>query len=266
MENKNICKFNISRTSDLICTNFIFETHCGQQHDMEAGSHIIGLIMEGESTLFLGEHPHTLQAGDLFFIPRYTKFRIEQADLLHYFYISFQGRRGDELLMRMHIQHDNCVFHGHSALIPFWHECLSSADSHNIDLISESVLLYSLAHLQPAKAASDDVLSKMIALTQEHFTEPTLSLSRIADELGYDSKYLSTVFKRKKGMVYTQYLRDMRIRHSIFLMEEGLVSVKNIAILSGFHDPLYFSKVFTESEGISPKNYISDLNSKTPAP
>ena len=49
-------------------------------------------------------------------------------------------------------------------------------------------------------------------------------------------------------------------------MEEGLVSVKNIALLSGFRDPLYFSKVFAETEGISPKNYISDLNSKTPAP
>ena len=60
-------------------------------------------------------------------------------------------------------------------------------------------------------------------------------------------------------MVYTQYLRDMRIRHAIFLMEEGLVSVKNIALLSGFRDPLYFSKVFTESEGISPKAYIAQL-------
>jgi transcriptional regulator GlxA family with amidase domain len=48
-------------------------------------------------------------------------------------------------------------------------------------------------------------------------------------------------------------------------MEEGLVSVKNIAILSGFHDPLYFSKVFTESEGISPKNYIAKVNGKAPA-
>ncbi len=56
-----------------------------------------------------------------------------------------------------------------------------------------------------------------------------------------------------------QYLRDIRIRRSIFLMEQGLVSVKNIASLSGFSDALYFSKVFASVEGIPPSEYIARL-------
>ena len=42
-------------------------------------------------------------------------------------------------------------------------------------------------------------------------------------------------------------------------MEEGVISVKNIALLSGFRDALYFSKIFTKVEGISPKAYMLDL-------
>jgi AraC-like DNA-binding protein len=42
-------------------------------------------------------------------------------------------------------------------------------------------------------------------------------------------------------------------------MEEGVANVKNVALLSGFEDPLYFSKVFTASEGISPKVYIQNI-------
>jgi AraC-like DNA-binding protein len=88
-------------------------------------------------------------------------------------------------------------------------------------------------------------------------------LSKIAEELGYDSKYLSSLFKKRKGVTYTKYLREQRIKHAIFLMEEGVVSVKNVAILSGFRDALYFSKIFTQSTGLSPKAYIAKITGES---
>lgn len=259
MENKNICKFSISRSSDLICTNFIFETQGGQQHTSKAALHIIGLTVQGSGKLCIGSQEHPLATGTLFFVPRYAEFSIAPSADLHYCYISFHGRRGDEFLERLDIHQDNCVFPQQDVLVPFWQECLAQAEEGNIDLLCEAVLLYSLAHMQPAKATKDDVISQIVTLTQEQFTYPGLSLAGVAAEIGYDPKYLSALFKKKKGISYTQYLRDMRLRHAVFLMEEGIVSVKNIALLSGFQDPLYFSKVFTEAEGISPKAYISGL-------
>jgi YesN/AraC family two-component response regulator len=82
----------------------------------------------------------------------------------------------------------------------------------------------------------------------------------LAAELGYDAKYLSSLFKKKKGTPFTQYLRELRIAHALFLMEQGVVSVKNIAILAGFGDALYFSKIFKEVMGVSPKSYIEGLH------
>ena len=48
----------------------------------------------------------------------------------------------------------------------------------------------------------------------------------------------------------------MRLKYAVSLFDYGLDSVKNVAILSGFADPLYFSSVFKESIGISPREYI----------
>ena len=93
------------------------------------------------------------------------------------------------------------------------------------------------------------------------FSDSSLSLSTIAARVGYNDKYISALFKKQKGITYTQYLRSLRIKHSIFLMEQGIVSVKNVAILSGFGDALYFSKVFKEVEGISPKDFIKKQRS-----
>ena len=54
---------------------------------------------------------------------------------------------------------------------------------------------------------------------------------------------------------YSEYLRSFRLKHAISLFELGLSSVKNVAILSGFSDPLYFSTIFKKYIGISPKDF-----------
>ena len=103
------------------------------------------------------------------------------------------------------------------------------------------------------------MVTRIMTITQENFTDPDLSISAIADEIGYDVKYISALFKRRTGVAYTQFLRELRIKHAVFLMEEGVMSVKNVAVLSGFRDPLYFSKVFTSAVGMSPRAYIQSI-------
>ena len=189
-------------------------------------------------------------------------FSVSSTDALEYCYICFHGRRADEFVQRFEIGtgENEGVFYGYDSLVPFWSECHELAEEGNIDILCEAVLLYSLAKLKPAKKERNDVISRVVSITQDNFTDPDLSISTVADELGYDQKYLSSLFKKKKGIAYTQYLREQRIKHAIFLMEQGVVSVKNVAILSGFRDALYFSKIFTASEGISPKAYIAELD------
>ena len=259
MERNNVCKFNFNRSSDLICLNFIKEANNSQAKSKIATDYSVHLVMSGKGILTVNGNEHPIEKGSLFFVLEGDEFSVSSAESLEYSYICFHGRRADELMLRFDISEKNNLFFEYESLIPFWNECQELAEDGNIDILCESVLLYSLAKLTPAKKERNDVISKVISLTQKHFTDPTLSISAIADELGYDSKYLSSLFKKKKGIAYTAYLREQRIRHAIFLMEQGVVSVKNVAILSGFGDPLYFSKIFTATEGMSPKDYIKKL-------
>jgi len=259
MENNSICKFNLNRSSDLICENFIYETDNTQATPRRAERHTIALAAEGTGVLTCGGRTYALSAGTLFFLTAGEQFSVASQDGLKYFYINFYGRRGDELMERFDIGQHNCIFEGYGELTSFWADCQSRAEEGNIDILCEAVLLYSLAGLRPMSKAPNDVITAIVTMTQEHFTNPNLSLAAMADELGYDAKYLSSLFKKKKGIAFTHYLRELRIRHAVFLMEEGIVSVKNIAWLSGFHDALYFSKVFTKCEGISPTAYIAAI-------
>jgi YesN/AraC family two-component response regulator len=42
------------------------------------------------------------------------------------------------------------------------------------------------------------------------------------------------------------------------LFDHGIDSVKNVAFLSGYKDPMYFSNVFKKVVGRSPKDYMAE--------
>jgi len=261
MENLNICKFNFNQSSDLVCHNFIYESTDCQSVSRTAENHIINLVTKGKGRLLCGGKEYIIERGALYCILKGENFSVENISELEYSYICFSGRRASEYMERLGISESNRLFSGNEEIIPFWTENIASVSDGNLDLLSEATLLYSLAKLNPCvKNKGSDVISKVIALTEEKFTDPDTSLGSIADELGYHSKYISFLFKKQKGITYTKYLRDIRIKHAMFLIEQGIVSVKNVAILSGFQDALYFSKVFKDAVGISPKEYIDSIH------
>ena len=63
------------------------------------------------------------------------------------------------------------------------------------------------------------------------------------------------LFKEKTGMTPTQYITAMRIRYAEQMLLETNFSVKEIANKVGFHDQLYFSKVFSKRYGVSPTDF-----------
>lgn len=196
-----------------------------------------------------------IRAGTVFFSFEDVPFCIESMQKLKYYYITFSGGRADELFRRFGITPGNAVFDGYEGLLPFWQESLVRANEETIDILSESVLLYTFSKLEKVEKEQRDVVGFVLTYLEEHFTEPGLTLTEVAQEVGYNPKYLSHFFKKEFGMGFVEYLRLLRINHAVMLLENGVTSVKNVAILSGFSNPLYFSKVFAEVIGVSPKNY-----------
>jgi AraC-like DNA-binding protein len=261
MENCNICKFNLNRSGDISCADFVYETGNALGVPHEAARYMLCIVTGGRGELCQRDVCHELHRGDLFFVLRGERFSIS-GDGLSYCYISFSGRRAEELVDRVGVNARFCLFEGFEALCDFWMDVLHKADEGNTDLFAEGVLLYTMAHLKPDSRPQSDLITKMVMLSNDRFTQADFSLAALARELGYDAKYLSALFKKKKVITYSRYLRELRIRHAIFLIEQGVASVKNVALLSGFADALYFSKVFTAEQGISPKAYIASVASR----
>ena len=262
MKHENICKLITSKDADRLLTLcFVCERDPWvMQAKTRLRAHTVYLITAGGGVMHIGSDTLTLGVGTAVFGFAEESFWVEPSENLEYMYVGFEGNRAQELFRRFGISLCNRCFAGNEGLIPFWRDSILRADSENSDLISESVLTYTFSRLCGTKKQRADVIDELMERIEEAFTDHTLSLSSLADEMGYNPKYLSHSFKEKVGMGFSAYLRTVRLKHAVFLMEHGVESIKNIAYLCGFSDPLYFSSVFKESLGVSPKEYILKQN------
>jgi len=258
-QKENICKFVEPKIPEAITTtNFVYETNPDILNKTQLRSkNTIYLVISGSGTYTIGNKAYALTSGNIFFSFSGVYFKIEGSDDLSFMYITFDGDRAENLFKRFSISPVNCLFEGNEGLVSFWQNSLARASEKNLDLISESVLLYSFSQLAPPeKNANQKLIDTIFSYVDSNFTNFSLTLALMAKELGYSAKYISKLFKDNTGMTFSEYLKHTRIKHAIFLMEQGITSVKNISLLSGYKDPLYFSNVFKKEIGISASEYI----------
>ncbi len=258
LRNENICKFiSGAATNGLDITSFVLEAQADTlRMPQTLNKHSLFLVTQGEGTFTFSGQVVPVSTGSLVFGFHGEEFSVKTLPSpCKYMYIRFAGIRADELFRRFNISPAARSFSGFDGLIPMWSESLSRADEQTIDLAAESMLLYTFSRLSGNITEHNSLISSIVAISEAQFTDPTLSVSEISRMLGYNSKYISHVFKKKMGVGYSEYLKSLRIKYAVTLFDHGIESVKNVALLSGFSDPLYFSTTFKNSVGVSPKEY-----------
>ncbi len=83
-----------------------------------------------------------------------------------------------------------------------------------------------------------------------------ITINDIAERLGTDRRYLSRFINERYGINFSRWISEMRIEEAKILMEqkpdEGL---EWVALQTGFSSLSYFSKVFSQVVGVSPKKW-----------
>lgn len=83
-----------------------------------------------------------------------------------------------------------------------------------------------------------------------------LTLSALAEHFNYSPAALSASFKKETDTNLTTYVKQTRIREAIRLFNSTTQSVSDVALSVGYDDFAYFSRVFKEITGMSPRDYL----------
>lgn len=93
-----------------------------------------------------------------------------------------------------------------------------------------------------------------IQYVRDNYSE-NITLSKLADKFGYNSNYLSELFKQKTGKSYVQFRNEVRIEKAKIMLRSSSLPITDIANKCGFCDASYFTVVFKQISGKSPTFY-----------
>ncbi len=96
---------------------------------------------------------------------------------------------------------------------------------------------------------------KAMAYIHTHYHE-VLSRSDVAEHVGVSERHLSRCFQQEVGLTPMTYLNRFRVKVARSLLDAGELSITDVAMEVGFSTGGYFTRVFRDEMGVSPRGYL----------
>ena len=104
-------------------------------------------------------------------------------------------------------------------------------------------------------------IQKAIDYIQKNYSRK-ITIEQIADFIGIDRKYMSSLFKKFLNTSPQEFLINLRMDKACVLLAQNTLSIQDIAHSVGYDDPQLFSKMFKKRKGLSPSQYRARLLGK----
>lgn len=126
------------------------------------------------------------------------------------------------------------------------------------ETVVENCLSIIIAHIFE-RMEFEDVVKRDISAIQsilfycsEHYTEE-ITLEKIAENTHMSKYYISHVFSKEIGISMTEYINNLRIRYAVSLLEQGEMSITEVAFAVGFNSLRSFNRHFLAQIGKTPR-------------
>ena len=100
-----------------------------------------------------------------------------------------------------------------------------------------------------------ELILQVRALIEQHLEDGEYGVEQLAQDLCMERTGL---YKKLTALTHTTpvaFIRSIRLHHAAVLLQEGKQSVNEIAELTGFSSPSYFTKCFKKEFGVLPSEY-----------
>lgn len=223
-------------------------------------------IYKGAGHYYIHGKWKSLSAGNvLLFRPKeaqtYSYFFKEHPEI---YWIHFTGYNCEKIIQKYNLH--NCYIGEHSLLKTFFQEViielqLKKPFFEDMVLSNFWQILATIArsHQQILSPFGNDFSINRLVIQLNQTYMDDWNVESMAEYCKLSVGYFSHLFKKRIGSSPMKYLTELRIEKAKELIATNSMSLSNIAQMTGFNDPLYFSRVFKKTTGIPPKEFQQSL-------
>ncbi|MBD3917597.1 AraC family transcriptional regulator [Paenibacillus sp. PR3] len=234
-------------------------------------SYIIHYIHSGKGTFRINGESYSLSAKQGFLITPgvIVQYEANKQDPWIYTWLGFRGIQARSFMESAGLDEASPVFRVRDDSIFFetLHDELIAAKSRkSYELMFQSLLYRFLAELMecadaPAIVSSSPSKEAYVRKATEwieHNYSQKITVRQIADYIGLNRTYLSSLFQEQYGLSLQTYLLHFRMKRAAALLRNRSLSISDVSRSVGYTDPFLFSKMFKKVNGVSPSQSRDD--------
>ena len=225
-------------------------------------------ILSGRGTCIIDSRKYVLQAGDSFLVYPDTTihYYADEDQPWEYVWVGFNGMHAERYVELTDFSRESPVLTGEGGetialLLEEIYRAYGTAIWEHMAMMGRLYAL--LSHLveraQRGRAPRRDSLDCAEAAADyivNHFAEP-VTVEQLADHFSVSHSSLYRKFIKRYQMSPKRFLLEYRIDRACILLATTDHSVQEVSNSVGFDDPFYFSRVFKEIRGVSPRRYAA---------
>jgi ligand-binding sensor domain-containing protein/signal transduction histidine kinase/AraC-like DNA-binding protein len=105
------------------------------------------------------------------------------------------------------------------------------------------------------ESSDSKTLKKLNSLINDHIDNLDLGVEFLCKELGLSKTHLNRKVRELTGYSPASYIRQLRLNKASQLLKVEHLTIAEIAYMTGFSSPSYFSQTFRDYYGVTPKEY-----------
>ncbi|MBQ9210849.1 MAG: AraC family transcriptional regulator [Clostridia bacterium] len=246
-------------------------------HNAREGYHL-HVVLSGKGILRTGGQEFQIRAGQMFVLKDREEafYQADMQDPWHYVWVTYSGFNAlryiqsagfeegiyvqdcnldsnrfagvvREILERPHLNISSEVYRTSLAL-------------RFLSLAIESYEVNEEGTEQRGGLTTDEYVEYAIRFIEMNFA--SVRISDVAEYIGVNRTYFTSIFKKKMMVSPQEYLMSVRMSKSKELLRRTDVPINVVAREVGYEDQLAFSKMFRKKYGLSPEQYRKQKNAE----
>lgn len=102
-------------------------------------------------------------------------------------------------------------------------------------------------------------MDRLVELMEKNMDNGELVVDDLVSELAVSRSVFFKKLKTLTGLAPIEFIKEMRIKRAVQLLETGEYNMTQISYMVGINDPRYFSKCFKQKMGMTPTEYRDRL-------
>ncbi len=229
-------------------------------------------VTEGRGTLQTPEGSYSIESGCLFLIrpSEVVSYAADRQEPWEYYWVGFNGTEAHRLINLTPFTLEKRVLYlkdeGLRSLLVQIYDFRGSSSANEVKMLGAlyqflGVLIEKSEPVKNRRTPTNQYVKQAIKFISRNFSSD-ISIEDVANAVRISPSHLYRIFSSELGIPPAQFLIRYRINEACSILKNSDLSISEVAVSTGFSDPLYFSRAFKKVKGLSPRAYLKEIQAE----